>query len=302
MMGKVRLFCLAVLCFMAFTGVSCGKSDGQSDKSNAKSDQAAKQKAKSGSPLQQIAKDALEEVSIDDEFADGRRLVEAAGYVVKEYRAFPAQEITKRGRILVYTDKKGKDSGGVVFLKRTGFQVAPAWHWYFVDMVPDSVVNVEINRDGLWDIRIVSTKGKAEEFIQGEAFSLFAKERTDWLAMNGSSSAPLTHDSAMWKCFDGDTTTAWRSSLSGGAFIEFDVPFGVAEGNLTICTTASDQPRGCAVYADGKRVEEIELKPVAGRQAVALGQAVRGAKKVRLEFTSAHANAPAVAVAELGLN
>lgn len=303
MIGKTRLFFLAVLCFMVLTGVSCGKSDGQSEDPKAKTDQADKQqKGKTETPLTKIAKDALDEASIDDEFPAGRQAVVAAGYVVKAYRSFPSQEITKRGRVLVYTDTKGKDSGGVVYLKKTGFQVAPVWHWYFKDMVPDSVVNVEINRDGLWDIRFVSTKGKTERFIQEESFSLFAKERTDWIAMNGSSSAPLTHDAAMWKCFDGDTTTAWRSSLAGPAFIEFDVPFGVAEGILTICTTASEQPRGCAVYADGKRVEEIELKPAAGRQVVALGQAVRGAKRVRLEFTSAHANAAEVAIAELGLN
>ena len=303
MMGKARLFFLAVFCFMALTGVSCGKSDGDAQETKAKTNEAAKkQPAKSEGQLQQIAKEAVDEASIDDEWADGRKVIEAAGYVVKEYRSFPAQEITKKGRVLVYTDKKGKESGGVLFVKKTGFQVAPAWHWYFSGMVPDSVVNVELNQDGLWDIRVVSTKGKAETFTQEESFSLFAKERKDWIAMNGSSSAPATHDAAMWKCFDGDTTTAWRSSLSGPAFLEFDVPFGVADGNLTICTMDSDQPRGCAVYADGKRVEEIELKPVSGRQVIALGQAVRGAKKVRIEFTSAHANASAVAVAELGLN
>jgi hypothetical protein len=303
MMGKTRFLILAVLCFVVLTGVSCGKSDGPSDEPKAKADRPTKQQTgKTETPLTQIAQEALDDASIDDEFAAGRQAVEAAGYVVKEYRSFPSQEITKRGRVLVYTDKKGKDSGGVVYLKKTGFQVAPAWHWYFKDMVPDSVINVEINRDGLWDLRFVSTKGRTEQFIQEETFTLSARERTDWIAMNGACSAPLTHDAAMWKCFDGDTTTAWRSSLAGPAFIEFDVPFGVADGNLTICTTASGQPRGCAVYADGKRVEEIELKPEAGRQVIALGQAVRGAKRIRLEFTSAHANAADVAIAELGLN
>ncbi len=186
MIGKTRLFFLAVLCFMVLTGVSCGKSDGQSEDPKAKTDQADKQqKGKTETPLTKIAKDALDEASIDDEFPAGRQAVVAAGYVVKAYRSFPSQEITKRGRVLVYTDTKGKDSGGVVYLKKTGFQVAPVWHWYFKDMVPDSVVNVEINRDGLWDIRFVSTKGKTERFVQEESFSLFAKERTDWIAMNG---------------------------------------------------------------------------------------------------------------------
>jgi hypothetical protein len=112
----------------------------------------------------------------------------------------------------------------------------------------------------------------------------------------------VSEDAGMWKCFDGDTTTAWKSSLSGGAFIEFNVPFGVTGGNLALYTMTSEQPRGCVVYADGKRMEDIELQPVAGRQVIALGQGVRGAKKIRLEFTSAHANAATVAVAELGLD
>jgi len=83
----------------------------------------------------------------------------------------------------------------------------------------------------------------------------------------------------MWKCFDGDTASAWKSSLTGGAFIEFSVPFGVAGGNLSVYTLSSEQPRGCAVYADGKRLEDIELKPVDGRQVVALGQGVKGRRR-----------------------
>lgn len=308
MTGKARFFFLAALSFAVFAAASCGKS-GEPERAQGKrtprtkADQAAAtERGKKETPLTQIAKQALDEASLDEEFAAVRQIVEGAGYVVKEFRAFPSQEVTKRARVLIYTDTKGKDSGGVVYIKKTGFQAAPAWHWYFPDMAPDSVVNEEINNDGLWDIRFVSTKGKSERHIQEESFSLFAKERTDWIAMNGSCSAPLASDAAMWKCFDGDTTTAWKSSLAGPAFLEVDVPFGVAEGILTVGTTASDQPRGCSVYADGKRIEEIELKPVAGRQVIALGQAVRGAKRVRLEFTSTHANAAAVAIAELGLN
>src|SRR5512139_3244532 len=172
MTGKARLFFLAMICFLVLTGISCGKSDSDAQKTKAKTDRVAKkQPAKSDGPLQQIAKQAVDEASIDDEWADGRKVVESAGYVVKEYRSFPAQETTKKGRVLVYTDKKGKESGGVVFVKKTGFQVAPAWHWYFSGMVPDSVINVEVNRDGLWDIRVVSTNGKAETFTQEESFS-----------------------------------------------------------------------------------------------------------------------------------
>jgi hypothetical protein len=190
----------------------------------------------------------------------------------------------------------------VIYLKITGSENAPAWHWYFEDMVPDSVVKTEINQDGLWDVRIVPKHGKAMEFVQDESFTLSAKERSDWIAVNGSSSAPVSQEFGLWKCFDGDTTTAWKSPLSGGAFIEFSVPFGVQQGNLALCTLAAEQPRACTVYADGKQVAQIEVKPEAGRQVIALGEGARGAKKVRLEFTSVHGDGNVVAVAELGLN
>jgi hypothetical protein len=298
MLGKARLLCLLGLVFLVFAGVSCGKSDTKSVAQKGRGEVA--KTAKSERPLEKIAKDAADEASLEDEFPEGRRVVEAAGFIVKSYKSFPSEEVTKRGRVLVYTDQKGKQSGGVLYLKKTGFQVAPAWHWYFENMVPDSASRVELNGDGLWDVRISMKGGKAEDYIQEQTFSLFAKERDDWIATNGTSSAPLSPDAAMWKCFDGDTTTAWKSSLPG-AFLEFDVPFGVNEGTLSIATTATDQPKGCTVYANGNRVEDIELKPVSGRQVIALGQGVKGAKKIRLEFTSAHGNASAVGVAELGL-
>jgi hypothetical protein len=168
-------------------------------------------------------------------------------------------------------------------------------------MVPDSVVWREINRDGLWDVRVVFPHDKAVEFVQDESFTLIAKERSDWIAMNGTSSVPASGEFPMWMCFDGDTTTAWKSSVLQGAFIEFAVPFGVKEGLLTIGTLASEQPERCVVNADGKRVEEVEIRPAAGQQVIALGAGVRGATKVRLEFPSVRGGGEVVAVTEVGL-
>ena len=98
------------------------------------------------------------------------------------------------------------------------------------------------------------TSGGPLTFVQDDSFSLSAKDRADWIAMNGSSSSPVTEDAAMWLCFDGDTTTAWRSSaaVDGGAYLEFHTPFGVEEGNLSVHTVATDQPKSCTVFADGK--------------------------------------------------
>jgi hypothetical protein len=295
-MFRRYLVLVAAMCVAAPMGASCGKQDAQTEKQKPKTGKIAK----SDGRLQGIAKEALDEASIDDEFIEGRRIVENAGFVVKAYENFPAAEIAKKGRMLVYTDKREKQSGGVVYLKKTGADVAPAWHWYFEDMVPDSVVKTEINGDGLWDVRIVSTRGKVLQSVQDASFTLVAKERSDWIAMNGNSSAPVAETFGSWRCFDGDTTTAWKSSVPG-AFLEIPVPFGVQEGTLTLYTLSAEQPRACAVYADGKQAGEIEIQPVAGRQMIALGEGVRGAKKIRLEFTSAHGGGNAVAVAELGL-
>lgn len=298
MMFRRYFVLIAAMCVLALMGAACGNKDGKTEQQKPKGGKAAK----SEGGVQQVAREAYNVASIDDEFLEGRRMIENAGFVVRTYESFPVEEIARKGRMLVYTDKKEKQSGGVIYLKITGADIAPAWHWYFEDMVPDSVVKKEINRDGLWDVRIVSTRGKVLEFVQDESFTLSAKERSDWIAVNGSSSAPASEGFGVWKCFDGDTTTAWKSPISGGAFLEFSVPFGVQQGTLSLCTLAAEQPRGCTVYADGKQVGQIEIQPVAGRQVIALGEGVRGAKKIRLEFTSVHGNENTVAVAELGLN
>jgi hypothetical protein len=298
-MLRIKPFVVVIACLLVgLMAVSCGKSGEQGTKGKSK----PKEAGKPASSLKNVVKDAIDEASLDDEFAKGRTLIESAGFVVKSYKSFPAEEVTKKGRVLIYTDKQGKHSGGVLYVKRVGFQTSPAWHWYFEDMVPDSVDRVELNHDGLWDIRIVSTRGQVEKYIQDEAFTLSATERNDWIAMNGSSSPPASEAAGMWRCFDGDTTTAWKSPLTNGAFLEFEAPFGVKNGNLTLCAMPSDQPRRCTVYADGKQAAQIEFKPVAGRQLISLGQGVVGAKKIRLEFTSTHDNSGVVAVAELGLD
>lgn len=293
--GKWLTLVVAV-CVIALTGAACGKEGDQTEQAKSGSEKGAK----STSAVQRIAKQAMATVSIDDEFLEGRRLVEAAGFAVKTYEEFPVQEVAKKGRVLVYTDKRKKQSG-VVYLKKTGGEIDPVWHWYFEDMVPDSVVNKEINRDGLWDIRVVFSRGKAVELIQDDSFTLIAPGRSDWIAMNGACSSPLSPEFALWKCFDGDTTTAWKSSVSNGAFIELAVPFGVQDGVLSLGTLSLDQPDRCVVYGDGKRIGEIEIQPAAGRQMIALDAGVKGAKKVRLEFPSVRGSGGVVAVAEIGL-
>lgn len=293
-LGKI-LVIIAAVCAISWVGGSCGKETGQAQRSG------KDEGTKSGSTVASLAQQASAGLSIDDDFMEGRRFIEDAGFAVTSYREFPAQEVAKRGRVLVYADKRKKHTGGVLFLKKTGAEVSPAWHWYFEDAAPDSALKTEINRDGLWDIRIVFPRGKAMEFIQNDSFTLFARERSDWIAMNGESSPPISEEFALWKCFDGDTATAWKSPVSGPAFIEVPVPFGVKDGVLTLGTLSSGQPDRCVVYADGNRVEEVKVEPVSGLQVIALGAGVRGATRVRLEFPSIHGEGGVAAVAELGL-
>jgi hypothetical protein len=267
---------------------SCGKSD---------------EKAESKDRLSRIIKQATEESSLEGEIPDVRQMIENAGYVTQAYVEFPAQELGKKGRILVYTDKRRKSSGGLIYMKKTGAEVAPAWHWYFEDMVPELVEKTEINDDGLWDVRVSSKDGKTVEFVQAESFVLTAAGRSDWIALNGVSSQPVTAGDALWKCFDGDTSTAWRSSLSAGgeAFVEFAAPFGIDEEILVVQTMDSEQPQRCTLYADGKKVQEFELEPKAASQMIRLDQGATGAKKIRLVFDATYGDGDVVSVAELAL-
>lgn len=278
---------------IAWTAASCGKEDGGADGKQVR-DQAET------SSVTDLAKQSMPGLSVEDEFLEGRQMIEEAGFTIRSYRDFPAQEVTMKGRMLVYTDK-GKKHSGVVYLKKVGGRLHPSWHWYFEDMVPDSVLKREINGDGLWDVRMVASHGKTVDFLQDDSFTLMGPERSDWIAMNGESSPPVSKENELWKAFDGDTTTAWKSAPQDVAFIELAVPFGVRDGVLRIATLSSEQPERCVVYADGKRVGEVELQPVAGRQEIALDAGIRGAKSVRLEFPSVRGGGNVVAVAELSL-
>lgn len=278
---------VAVFVTFALVMTSCGKSEDS--------------KEKTATTLERIAQETQSKTS-DREIADALTMMEGAGYTKSFYDVFPAQEVGRQGRMLLYSDKDGKSSGGVIFLKKTGFDVEPAWHWYFKDMVPESAEKVELNDDGLWDLRISSKDGNTIEYLQDESFTLTARHRSDWMALNGSSSRPLDDDSGLWRCFDSDTSTAWRSSRAkGDVYVELTVPFGIAEEILTLQTLEIDQPRKCTLYADGKKVQEFELESKAALQMIRLASDVKGAKKIRLTFDSVYGNGDVVSVAELAL-
>ncbi len=273
----------------AFLTASCGGSDEEA-------------KRKSAGTLERIAQQALDRVTLEEEIQDVSEMIQSAGYVTKEYLDFPSQELGKKGRVLVYTDKKGKSSGGIVYMKKTGLGVAPAWHWYFDRSVPEMVDKVELNDDGLWDMRVSLKGGETLEYLQGESFSMTAADRSDWIALNGASSEPLADEFGLWRCFDSDTSTAWRSSRGSGGevFLELTAPFGIGEDILVLHTWHSDQPRRCTLYGDGTKIQEFELEPKAAEQLIRLDDGVKGAKKIRLTFDTIHGGGDVVSVAELG--
>jgi hypothetical protein len=179
----------------------------------------------------------------------------------------------------------------------------PSWHWYFENVAPDSTCPVELNRDGLWDIRILLEDGGFLEFIQEETFTLSAHNRDDWIAMNGSSSPAADPEHAMWKCFDGNENTAWRSSLKNHeeVYVELSAPFGIKRGILTVQTLDKDRPKECRLYADGKVVQKFKLQDETGIQKIRVEEAVMAAKKIRLAILSTFGKSSQVSIAELSL-
>lgn len=228
--------------------------------------------------------------------------IEGSGYKVVSYDRFPAQEQGLKGRVLVYKSSGGT-GGGVIYFKKRGERILPAWHWYFEELSPDSVQRIEINEDGLWDMRIFAEKDEQLDFVQMEDFTLFAPMREWLLAMNGHASENSSGAHALWKCFDGDSATAWRASTNGpqGAYIELAVPFGVEEGILLVRTMEKERPRSIEALADGRKIGKVSLENKQGIQRLRLDPAVQGAKRVRLVFPDSYDEAGFVSIAELDI-
>jgi hypothetical protein len=287
--NKLWLFMMSALLILSAT--SCSKK--------------TEEKAAEESPrstLEEIARLASGATSMEDEQIGVKRKLEAAGYAIRVYEKFPAQTVGADCRVILYADQRGK-SGGVVYVVKSGSALLPVWHWYFDDTVPEAVESVELNDDGLWDVRIKTADGQESTFIQGESFAMTAAPREGWMAHNGVSSTPVSGANEMWKCFDGDSSSTWQSSLAGGqkAFLEVSIPFGVEEGVLAVRPADTGLPQRCTLYADGDKLQDIELKNESSLQMLQLQPSVKGAKSIRLEFDSAHGGGDVVAVAELGI-
>jgi hypothetical protein len=184
-----------------------------------------------------------------------------------------------------------------LYLQKHGEDDRIVWHWYFEDGTPDAIEALELNGDGLWDVRM-RAGGETREYIQDETFSFMARKREDRVAMNGKASEPIGDTGASWRCFDGDPNTAWRSRTKG-AFVDVPTPLGIKDGVLTIQLLTEDQPRKCELKADGKKVQEFELEQTTLEQVIQLDERARGARLLRLEIQSTHGGTENVAIGEL---
>ncbi len=299
---RIRLIFSLIAWALVFSAFSCGEKEDASvaertlDKKSRREDHGAKSKQEQ----ERVAKRA-KEIGVKTAFL--KVIIEEAGFELVNYRRFPVARAGEKGATVVYQSKGKTDSGGVIYLKGTGETLAPCWHWYFENVAPDSTCPVEVNRDGLWDIRILLKDGGILEFIQEETFTMLGSTRDDWIALNGFSSPATDPDHAMWKCFDGNTRTAWRSSLEGRdeVYMEVSAPLGIGKGILSIQTLDQGRPRECLLYADGKVAQQFTLENEKGLQKIRVEEAVLAAKKIRFAVASTYGDENQVSIAELSL-
>lgn len=248
-----------------------------------------------------VETDVVEEaLSVED--APFKDVLARAGYEPVSFSRIPAPVPGKKGSVLLYkTQGKGND-GGMLYFEQRGDVYSLVWHWYF-DWVPASAEPVEINEDGLWDLRVISKSGDVVDLIHEESFTLFGGDRDGRAALNCVSSPPADPESPFWVCFDGDTATAWTSAIGtkDKAFIEWHTPFGLTDGILTVRAMAGNEPRDCEIRADGEVVQHFALEQTGDEQVVQLDPRVRTAKTVRLTVASSFGQESAVSITELGI-
>jgi hypothetical protein len=249
---------------------------------------------------QSTAKPGQTEASLPTDAVPFGTAIEGAGFEVVYYHEFPSPVAGRKGRLILYQSATGGKDGGMVFVDQTGSDARWVWHWYFEDTKPERFERLDVNKDGLWDIRVYADADRRFDLVQDRDFLFADRGRDDKIALNGDSSEPA-EGNPLWHCFDGNVRTAWRSKMEGGGrpYIEVTAPIGISDGILAIRAAEDNQPRECDVYADGKKVQSVELSATTDEQLVQLDPDVRTAKKIRLEIKSCHGDSDAAAVAEL---
>jgi hypothetical protein len=220
-------------------------------------------------------------------------VIAGKGYRVVQAKRFPAQVDARRAYVVVYQSDDGA-RGGILYVR--GFQddpPLPAWHWYFSDAAPDSAVAVDLNRDGLWDVRVHMRGGAAREFVQDVDFSFTGAERSGLVAMNGASSSP----EGLWKAFDADTSTAWNAPAPD-AYLDIPNPFGLEAGQLSVRLAGGSQPKKLEIGDGTRTLQECDLVTGTEEQRFQLDPAVKDLPVVRVHLIG---RGKSVALSELEL-
>jgi hypothetical protein len=215
-------------------------------------------------------------------------VIAAAGYQVIQFRDFPAQLPGRKCFAVVY--RKGS-TGGVLYTGEQGNSGdRSVWHWYFTSDAPDSVTYVELNDDGLWDVRMF-VGDEHVDYLQESDFSFFGRPRSDLIAMNGTASSP----EGMWQAFDSDSTTSWMVDGDDG-WVEVYSPFGLRDGVLTVQLGRDGAARKVEVKADGKKVSTFDLDATRQKQVLKLGEGAMKATTLRLEFSGGKVEIAEIAI------
>ena len=281
-MSYVRRAGLWMLCaLMAANLAACSK------KENA-------EKTPQGKTLsEKVANEAPAPVEITKDNAPYKDAITAKGFQIAEAKRFPAQVDSRRAAVVVYRAADAT-KGGVLYVR--GFETEaprPVWHWYFDNTAPDSVAAVDINRDGLWDVRVFMAGGKTVELLQDKDFSFTGSEHDGLFANNGKSS----NNDTLWKAFDADSSTSWQSPASG-AFIEVPTPFGLSAGQLTVRLAGGSRPTHLEIGDGTKKIQDVDLSSTAEEQRFVLDAAVKALPMIRINVVGKGKN---VAISELSI-
>lgn len=217
----------------------------------------------------------------------------ARGYRVVQAKRFPAQVDARRATVVVYCSADNA-RGGILYVR--GFQddpPRPTWHWYFGNAAPDSVMAVDINRDGLWDVRAFMAGGATQEFIQEKDFTFRGSERGGLAAMNGAASST----EGMYRAFDADTSTAWQAP-SAGAYLEVPNPFGMEAGQLKVRLAGGSRPHRLEIGDGTRKLQECDLDATFEEQRFQLDAAIKDLPTIRITVVG---QGRTVAISELEL-
>ncbi len=250
-------------------------------------------KAPEGKTLsERVANETPPPAVVTKENAPYRAAIEGKGFTISQAKRFPAQVDARRAAVVVYNSGS---KGGVLYVR--GFETdapRPVWHWYFDNAAPDSITAMDINRDGLWDVRVFMAGGKTNDYVQDTDFSFMGAEREGLFANNGASS----NSKDLWKVFDADSSTSWTSPANG-AYIDIPNPFGLEVGQLTVRVAGGSRPTKLEIGDGTNKLQECDLESTMEEQRFQLDAALKTLPVVRVTVVGKGKN---VALSELEIH